>query len=83
MVERDFIFVNCQHGQHRWVTEGGRPCPEIDAESVCPIAEAICARPGRASQTVYRCEVCGEYDYGDPGGPGHKDCSQCIREWVG
>lgn len=27
------------------------------------------------SQTVYRCARCGQYDYGEPGGPAHAECS--------
>jgi len=48
---------------HRWKTEGGRSCPQ-DRNANC-------------SQTVYVCEICGENDYGDPGGPGHADCASC------
>lgn len=45
---------------HEWRSDGGRACPRnADAN---------------ASQTAYRCRRCGEYDYGDPGGPGHRDC---------
>lgn len=43
---------------HDWKPEGGRPCP----------------RGGNCSQTVYRCARCGEYDYGEPCGPGHAEC---------
>lgn len=80
---RDFIFVNCAHDQHVWVADGGRACPMVDQSSPCPVWDMICSRPGMASQTVYRCSVCGDYDYGERGGPGDKDCGSCIREWVG
>ena len=48
----------CASG-HKWQEEGGRECP--NGEQDC-------------SQTVYRCARCGQYDYGEPGGPGHADC---------
>jgi hypothetical protein len=46
---------------HDWRCAGGRACPH-----------------GRAgcSQTVYQCARCGEYDYGEPGGPGWRDCHE-------
>lgn len=50
----------CREGKHRWESEGGRACPK-DYTSRC-------------SQSVYRCATCGQYDYGEPGGPGHSDC---------
>ena len=28
------------------------------------------------SQTVYQCERCGEYDYGEEGGPAYEECKQ-------
>lgn len=49
----------CASG-HDWMTEGGRACTRDECT---------------ASQAVYRCARCGEYDYGYPGGPGHADCS--------
>jgi hypothetical protein len=48
---------------HVWITEGGRQCPRATAEHEPPV-----------SQTVYVCQSCGEEDYGQPGGPGHRDC---------
>ena len=50
----------CRHGKHQWESEGGRGCPK-DITDEC-------------GQAVYRCTVCGTYDYGEPGGPGAKDC---------
>lgn len=54
----------CSAGRHQWVSDGGRGCPQ-DLTDGC-------------GQTVYRCSVCGDHDYGEPGGPGAADCaSQC------
>lgn len=57
----------CAAGHH-WKFEGGRGCP-LDLTDDC-------------SQTVYRCKRCGEYDYGEPGGPGLADCENTC-EWKG
>lgn len=47
-----------------WVEGGGRPCP-WDPDMCC-------------SQPVYQCSRCGDYDYGEPGGPGFESClSSC------
>lgn len=56
----------CASG-HDWIAEGGRQCPRGNT---------------LASQTVYVCNRCGEYDYGQPGGPGHDDCKRgkCTYE---
>lgn len=43
---------------HEWRTDGGRACPHDCGDS----------------QPVYRCARCGEYDYGDPGGPAYREC---------
>lgn len=56
---------NCVTDGHDWKTEGGRACEK---------------GWGDCGQTVYVCGVCGEYDYGYPGGPGYDDCEQCQRE---
>ena len=55
----------CREGRHDWdgEGEGGRACPS-DLTDHC-------------GQAVYRCRSCGEYDYGEPGGPGHTDCLSC------
>lgn len=47
------------HGARLWKTEGGRRCP-LDWDE--------------CSQAVYVDLKTGEYDYGEPGGPGHADC---------
>ncbi len=49
------------HAGHAWETAGGRSCPRGGENS---------------SQAVYRCVRCGEWDYGEPGGPGHADCAR-------
>ncbi len=61
--EAEHLVVPASHGQrpsdHHWVPgEGGRGCP----------------RAGDGSQTLYECQLCGDTDYGDPGGPGFSDC---------
>lgn len=48
---------------HDWVTTGGRTCPRGD-----PMGG------GQASQAVYECTRCPAIDYGEPGGPGYRDC---------
>lgn len=47
------------HAARLWQSEGGRGCP---------------LGWGGCSQPVYVDLKTGEYDYGDPGGPGHADC---------
>ncbi len=47
------------HGARLWQSEGGRRCP-LDWDN--------------CSQAVYVDLKTGEYDYGEPGGPGHADC---------
>lgn len=57
----------CRNGKHMWESEGGRGCPhEPNGGGTC-------------SQAVYRCSVCGAYDYGEPGGPGAADCAATAR----
>lgn len=53
----------CAELGHDWACAGGRRCPRatVDVEPNC-------------SQTVYVCRSCGEQDYGEPGGPGHREC---------
>ena len=58
---------------HAWESDGGRACALGD---------------GNCSQAVYRCTRCGEWDYGEPGGPGAEDCARCaglvrVREIAG
>lgn len=52
------------HNARLWQSEGGR---------ACPLGWDDC------SQTVYVDLKTGEYDYGDPGGPGHADCMTTCR----
>jgi hypothetical protein len=47
------------HGARLWKSEGGR---------ACPIGWGGCSQP------VYVDLKTGQYDYGQPGGPGHADC---------
>lgn len=46
----------CHVDGHKWKSVGGRACP-FHADGC-----------GNHSQTVYQCEVCGEFDYGDVAG---------------
>lgn len=62
---------------HDWQSAGGRSCPRWAGES--------CGSGANTSQTVYVCARCPAEDYGDPGGPGYRDCyvrgpcdSSCI-----
>lgn len=48
---------------HKWKSVGGRRCPYATE-----LAEPMC------SQTVYQCESCEAFDYGEPGGPAHQEC---------
>lgn len=52
------------HGGRLWHCEGGRACP---------------LGWGGCSQPVFVDLASGEYDYGDPGGPGHADCQKHCR----
>lgn len=52
------------HGARLWQSEGGRACP---------------IGWGGCSQSVYVDLKTGSYDYGQPGGPGHADCSRNCR----
>lgn len=50
----------CDDGQHFWKSEGGRGCP-----TGCQMC----------SQTVYRCSICGAYDYGSgEESPSKREC---------
>jgi hypothetical protein len=55
----------CDKQGHQWVADGGRPCPRGSQE---------------CSQPVYVCSVCGDYDYGNPGGPAAQECAACDYE---
>lgn len=59
LVNQARIDDTCSQG-HDWQSDAGRQCPR--------------AEDCGASQAVYKCARCGEYDYGEPGGPGHADC---------
>lgn len=60
-----FGSAACDAGKHTWVSAGGRRCPK-DLTDDC-------------SQGVYRCTSCGDYDYGEVGGPGATDCAtSCL-----
>lgn len=50
-------------GGHAWSFVGGRPCPHRGTDANC-----------FGSQSVYQCARCGDWDYGEPGGPGDEDC---------
>jgi hypothetical protein len=54
---------DCCRDGHDWQTDGGRTCPKGDHNM--------------RSQPVYKCARCGDYDYGEPGGPAHADCKHC------
>jgi len=60
----------CDDGDHHWRQEGGRACP-MGADG--------------CSQAVYRCAICGVFDYGtDDDGPGVTDCrSACGDSMMG
>lgn len=62
----------CGVSDHQWEFDGGaRPCPHPEM-----IGDSF-AKTGSCSQAVYRCSICGIYDYGERGGPGHEDCRLC------
>lgn len=54
----------CAAVGHDWRSIGGRVCPRAPDDAL----------GSRCSQTVYECARCEEVDYGDPGGPGYRDC---------
>lgn len=60
-----FGSAACAIGKHEWVSDGGRSCP----------------RDFDCSQTVYVCRACGQYDYGEKGGPGFDDCEIGCSSW--
>lgn len=55
----------CDADGHDWASEGGRCCP-MGADG--------------CSQTVYVCRSCGEYDYGNKGGPAETDCKAACGD---
>lgn len=58
--------VSCTSIGHNWVSFGGRECPK---------------GAFRCSQAAYKCERCGEYDYGDDGGPAYQECF-VMCDWL-
>jgi hypothetical protein len=61
---------------HNWQSIGGtQPCDDCprEAEAV-RMEEEIGATSQRFSRPVYQCATCGEWDYGERGGPAHADC---------
>jgi len=48
---------------HDWKAEGSRSC--------------YCTSTTGDGMPVFRCARCGEYDYGEPGGPGDEHCTRC------
>lgn len=68
---QDLIFEASRLGDsnlciesHNWVSCGGRACPH---------GAAFCFQP------VYRCERCGDYDYGEKYGPVYMECSKNCK----
>jgi hypothetical protein len=53
-MSRDFMFVNCQDGEHKWKAIGGM-------NASCDLGADMCG----CSVPVHECEVCGDCDYGD------------------
>lgn len=54
---------------HDWESEGGRTCPKYEFSG--------------CSQAVYVCRRCGVHDYGDEGGPAHRECfAECRRDFA-
>ena len=51
--------VSCAIVGHAWKSEGGRGCPKGCYD---------------CSQTVYVCTRCEAQDYGERGGPAHREC---------
>ena len=55
--------------KHNWVEVGAVRCPKLPSPTDPP--DYPCGQP------KYQCSVCGEYDYGEKGGPGHEACEGC------
>jgi len=63
-------FPRCRRGEHLWSMIGARRCPRLPADF-----DINC------SQTAYECAACGAIDYGEPGGPAHRECfDNCPNE---
>lgn len=54
MMARDFLFVNCWDGDHKWKSMGGK-------NAACELGSDLCS----CSVPVSECEICGLCDYGD------------------
>ena len=67
--ERDGDRFVCDSGAHDWQSTGGRKCAHGNEEC--------------SSQIVYRCFICGEWDYGDAGGPGYAGCVAYCPHFTG
>jgi hypothetical protein len=61
-IEFEIMAPACEILGHDWKEKGGRACP---------------ANMTDCSQSVYVCDRCGEWDYGNEGGPAHAECGQC------
>lgn len=57
----------CDSTGHLWESEGGRACRR----------KRSAGGPCEGSQPVLRCARCGEYDYGDRGGPADCNTGAC------
>ena len=53
------IDLICRVFNHKWNLQGGRLCPK--GNSNC-------------SQSVYRCKICKQWDYGEKTGPAYREC---------
>lgn len=70
----------CEASGHDWATIGGRTCPhQLRHLDDAAAGDDACASQDYRSQPVYMCARCGEFDYGEPGGPGWHDCQDCLQ----
>jgi len=58
-------LIHCRYGRHKWEFDGARPCPF--------------GLSGTCSQSVYKCSVCGQFDYGEKGGIGWQECKKSCK----
>jgi hypothetical protein len=71
----DFLEFDCSKGRHAWVTDGARACPRESKDNRDEDTQLTdLSLKLECSQSVYKCRICGEEDYGEPGGPGYRDC---------
>ncbi len=70
LIARAMVEHPCSQG-HDWQSDAARGCRAYEnGVEGC-----------QGSQAAYRCTRCGEWDYGEPGGPGHEDCQRyCGRD---